>query len=55
MPDVDFSPGSPLASLFHQAWGQAKDSPTYDKKVWRRLDELLKGQPDPRDQPTSTR
>lgn len=27
--------------LFHQAWGQAKDSPSYDKEVWKELDNFL--------------
>jgi len=38
---LDFSMGSKLATLFHKAWGQAKTSPEYDKKVWIQLDEIL--------------
>lgn len=30
-----------LHRLFHMAWGQAKESPEYDKDVWRKLDILL--------------
>ena len=30
-----------LKELFHKAWGQAKESPEYDKKVWSDLDLML--------------
>jgi hypothetical protein len=45
MTTIDFSPGSNLAVLFHKAWGQAKASPEYDKKVWIRIDKILSGSP----------
>jgi len=28
-------------SLFHNAWGQAKESPEYDKQIWCQLDLLV--------------
>jgi hypothetical protein len=30
-----------IHGLFHQAWGQAKDSPSYDKEVWKKLDAVI--------------
>lgn len=30
-----------LHALFHTAWGQAKDSPSYDKEVWKELDNIV--------------
>ena len=48
---IDFSPGSDLAVLFHKAWGQAKESPEYDKGVWKDLEEMIHGRPDPVEPP----
>jgi hypothetical protein len=31
-----------VKGLFHKAWGQAHDSPDYDKKVWMDLQAKLK-------------
>ncbi len=28
-------------SLFHQAWGEAHDSPDYQKETWRQLRQAL--------------
>ncbi len=39
-------PGSRFAVLFHKAWGQAKGSPEYDKKVWMEMDKMLFDCPD---------
>ena len=41
----DMKPGSRFNALFHQAWGQAKSSPEYDKKVWNQLDEMIHSGP----------
>jgi hypothetical protein len=30
-----------LHGLFHTAWGQATESPSYDKTVWRKLDTII--------------
>jgi hypothetical protein len=30
-----------LHGIFHAAWGQAIDSPSYDKEVWRKLDVII--------------
>ncbi len=38
---LNFNPGSKLAVLFHKAWGQAKESPEYDKEVWKKIDGIL--------------
>ena len=34
-------PGSEFCVLFHKAWGQAKESPEYDKRVWIKLDKMI--------------
>lgn len=37
----DLRAGSPFSALFHKAWGQAKESPEYNKQVWKDLEEKI--------------
>ncbi len=47
-PDQDL-----LHGLFHKAWGQATESPSYDKEVWRKLDTIIGEFTRPREAPTA--
>ena len=42
-------------TLFHQAWGQAKASPEYDKKVWIELERAMLGPKSAKDVPVMVR
>lgn len=43
-----------LHGLFYQAWGQATESPSYDKEVWRQLDAIIGEFTRPREVPKLT-
>jgi len=34
-------PDETTSALFHKAWGQARNSPDYDKQVWKDLEAKL--------------